>query len=194
MLPLYNNKDLAKKLKVLKVKGKVEKGAAWAWLCFVAGLFAGRNAGYVPPVIADEAQIISAGLVMFGFGGMHIEERNAKPIKELADDIAKETDHDCKIKALKDIAIIPADIQVGEDLEAINVVPITKEGYYIVIKSRPASFVLRQMEENERQMVDILYPSEANEVIDELAKENEFVRKNIKALKRVPESIPETFV
>lgn len=194
MLPLYNNKDLVKKLKSLKVKAKVEKGAAWAWLCFVAALFAGRNAGYVKAVIADEAQIISAGLVMLGFGGTHIEERNAKPIKELADDIAKETDQECKIKSLKDIKVISADVKVGEDLESINIAPIYKEGYYVVIKSRPSAFVLSQIEEEGRQRVQILYPSEANEVIDELAQGNRFVRKNIKALKRVPEKIPETFV
>lgn len=194
MMPLYNNKDLVKQLKSLKVKGKVEKGAAWGWLVLVASLFAGRNAGYVSPLIADEAQIISAGLVMLGFGGMHIEERNEKHIKELAADIAKEADQECKIKSLNNIEVIAADIKVGEDLEGLNVAPITKEGYYIVIKARPASFVLSQMEEEGRQRVQILYPSEANEAIDELAQNNAFVRKNIKSLKRVPEKIPETFV
>lgn len=192
MLPLYENKDLVKELSSLKVKGKVEKGSAIGWLIFVATLFAGRHLGYVKDIVADEAQIISAILVMLGIGGMHISERNALHINDLAEDIKQATNQDCNIKSLDDIEIVPKNIQVGENLEAINIIPIFKEGHYIIIKSRPASFVLRQVEIDGEREVQILESEEANAVIDELVNDDiEFVVKNVVMLKKSIERMPE---
>ena len=69
-----------------------------------------------------------------------------------------------KVRDLEDITIIPKNIQVGEDLEAINIVPIFKEGKYIIIRGNSSLQILAQYEEDGKNVVKIL---DENEVSDE---------------------------
>lgn len=184
VLPLYENKDVAKKFKKLKVRGKAERISLYGWAAILVGIIVARSAGYLKQIVSDIASIINAGIVILGIGGRQITERNEPHVGRLARDIEKATNQNCSISSLDDVEIIPTKIQVGENLEAVNIIPIYENGYYLVLKSRPAAFVLRQLEENGKNNVQILEPEEANEVIADLAVDNEFVRKNIKVLRR----------
>ena len=184
MLHLYNNNDVAKKFIKLKKQGSVEKGSVIAWMFFLWGLFNARNAGYISELITDIASIFSSALVFLGIGGKHIRERNSESIRRLAHDIKKATDQNCFVDSIEDIEVVPSKIQVGLDEDAVNIFPIYENGYYLVINSRPAAFVLRQLDVDGRKNVHILEPEEANEVIDELAVDNGFVRKKVIELKR----------
>lgn len=184
MLPLYKNKDVARKLQKLKIRGRVERFSVYGWAAILVGIIVARSVGYFKQIVSDIANIINAGIVILGIGGRHITERNEPHVRRLARDIEKATNQNCSISSLDDVEIIPTKIQVGEDLETANIIPIYENGYYLVLKSRPAAFVLRQLEENGRCNVQILEPEEANEVVSDLAVNNDFVRKNIKVLKR----------
>ena len=83
-----------------------------------------------------------------------------------------------KVRDLEDITIIPKNIQVGEDLEAINIVPIFKEGKYIIIRGNSSLQILAQYEEDGKNVVKIL---DENEVSDEY---NSFDDKTKKKIER----------
>ena len=183
MLTLYKDKDLAKKLKRLKIQGKVERGSVIGWLVAFVGLIIARNAGYVKQVVTDIASIFSSCIAAIGIGGRQIVDRNKPHIRRLAYDLEKATDRICNIKSLDDIEIIPINVKEGSYLKSENATPF-KKGHYIVINSSPAGFILEQTEQDGKKSVRVLSPDETCEVVDELAIENEFVEKNIMRLKK----------
>ena len=73
-----------------------------------------------------------------------------------------------KVRDLEDITIIPKNIQVGEDLEAINIVPIFKEGKYIIMSGDFSIEILAQYEDEGKSVVKILDREEALAVYDDL--------------------------
>ncbi len=184
MKRLYDNKDTAAQIRKLEIRGQMERTSVIGWIFIVIGLIIMRKVGYLKQIVTDMASIISSGISILGIGGVHIAQHNDPYKRRLERDIEKETDRKCSIDSLNDIEVIPTKIRVGEDLEAINIVPILQDGYYLVLKSRPSSFVLRQLEVDGKNNVDVLENEEMLGVLDDLAVESEFVRKNMKVLKK----------
>lgn len=96
-------------------------------------------------------------------------DKNEQLLEDLATDVgSKIGDKNWEIYHLNDIAIIPKNFQVGENLEAINPVPIFKEGKYIIMSGDFSIEILAQYEDEGKSVVKILDREEALAVYDDL--------------------------
>lgn len=119
-------------------------------------------------------------------GGRKIYKILPRPTYEkLLEEIGKETDKDFSDVNLKDLDIVPKNIQVGENLEAINIIPIYKEGHYIIIGSVLDGVVLRQIEEDGQEKIDLLDEEERKDVLIEISTEREIAKKTKKFVKKL---------
>ncbi len=184
MKRLYDSENTAAQMRRLKNRGQIERTSAFGWLFIVIVLIAMRRVGYLKQIVTDIASIISSGIAIFGIGGKNVDQRNEPYIRQLAHDIEKVTEKSCNIDSLNDIEVISSKIQVFDVIEDPNMKPVFENGYYLVIKSRPSSFVLRQLEVDGKNNVDVLENEEMLGVLNDLAVESEFVRNNMKVLKR----------
>ncbi len=75
--------------------------------------------------------------------------------------------------------------RVGEDLESLNIVPIFKEGHYIIIGSVLDGVVLRQIEEDGKEKLDLLDEEERLNILIEIAKDREWEKKKQELIKRL---------
>ncbi len=93
-----------------------------------------------------------------------MKEKTQTFFNELSSKICNELDdHNFQQLNFNDVTIIPKNIKVGEDLEAVNKVPIFKEGKYVIIKRLfTAPVILAQYEENGEQVVKMLDELEAS--------------------------------
>jgi len=99
-----------------------------------------------------------------------MKEKTRAFFNKLSSEIRSKIDDDnLQILSFNDITIVPKNIKIGEDLEAINIVPIFKEGKYIIIKKLFSTpIMLAQYEENGRQVVKMLDEEEASEEFQNL--------------------------
>ncbi|MDE6292356.1 MAG: hypothetical protein K2L98_01600 [Bacilli bacterium] len=78
-------------------------------------------------------------------------------LDDLSKDIAQAVgDPAWHVYRLDDITIIPKNIQIGENLEAINIIPIFKEGKFIIIQGNHSLEILAQYDEDGKTVVKIL--------------------------------------
>ncbi len=59
-----------------------------------------------------------------------------------------------------EVEIVPKNIQVGEDLESLNIVPIFKEGKYVIIKSYDYPCFIQVFENEGKEEVYALEPTD----------------------------------
>lgn len=95
------------------------------------------------------------------------------------------TNKDLSNVKIMDLDIVPKNIQIGEDLEAINIVPIFKEGHYIIMGSVLDGVVLRQLEEDGKEKLDLLDENERLDILVEIATDREWDKKKKELLKRL---------
>lgn len=88
---------------------------------------------------------------------------------------------------LKDLEIVPKNIQVGENLEAVNIIPIFKEGHYIILGRVLDGVVLRQLEEDGKMHLDLLDEDEKIEFLIEKSTDEEWQDKVKELAKRLEE-------
>ncbi len=199
MKRLYNNKNLVRQIKNRRLWRDRERNGVIGILIFevfwifseiveLAGIFATRLFDYVT--------IFNAVLVFLGIGTDRSIANNRGYLNKLGDDISLVSGEECIIDRLKDIEIIPKNIKVGECLEASNAFDIFKGGHYILVSSLPRKFVLQQVEEEDKNRVDILEYEEAATVIEQLVKDgNMDVTKGIDFIsKLVNKRIEETSI
>lgn len=85
-------------------------------------------------------------------------------LTELSKDIARfNGEPSWRINSLDNITIIPKNVKVGENLEALNAVPIFKKGKYIIIEGNHSVEILAQYKENDKDVVKILDEYEVEE-------------------------------
>lgn len=85
------------------------------------------------------------------------KQETEKVLEDLSKDIARVVkDPAWRVYRLDDITIIPKNIQIGENLEAINIIPIFKEGKFIIIQGNHSLEILAQYDEDEKPVVKIL--------------------------------------
>lgn len=169
---LYNDRDLVGEIGRKRKFNKWEKNGVIGFLGFLVCIFVGRSIGVVSKVVSDVMQIVSAGVVVLGIGGKRITESNRFFLDNLSSDLKTMSGNDSRISELGDIHIIPKNIKIGEDTTGCNIADIFKEGHYVLIKSSPSSMVLRQLEEDGYNHVDILDYEEASYAITDLIMDN----------------------
>ncbi len=104
-------------------------------------------------------------------------EKTTKVLESLSKDISKaiEVPH-WRVSRLDDIFIIPKNIKVGENLDAINIVPIYKKGKFIIIKGNYSLEILAQYKEDGKTVVKIL---DDDEIREEYEGFNEIIKRKI---------------
>lgn len=172
MKRLYSDRDLVGEVRRKRKFNKWEKNGVLGFLGFLVCIFIGRGTGVVSGVVADVMQIISAGVAVLGIGGRRITESNRFFLDNLSSDLKIMSGNDSKISKLEDVRIVPKNIKIGEDTTGCNIADIFKEGHYVLIKSSPSSMVLRQLEEDGYNHVDILDYEEASYAITDLIMDN----------------------
>lgn len=100
----------------------------------------------------------------------NVEYKNHEMLFKLSHDVAKVIgDSFWSVDKLKDIAIIPGNIKVGENLDSINIAPILKKGQYIVMRGNYSLQILVQYEEDDKTVVKLLDRDEIAEVYNALS-------------------------
>ncbi len=95
------------------------------------------------------------------------------------------TNKDLSNVKIQDLDIVPRNIKVDEDLESLNIVPIFKEGHYIIIGSVLDGVVLRQIEEDGKEKIDLLDEEERIDILIEIATDKAWEEKKKELLKRL---------
>lgn len=58
---------------------------------------------------------------------------------------------DIKEKKIKEIDIVPKNIKIGYDLSNKNIVPIFRDGYYIIVKTKKKSIIFQEVYEDKKK-------------------------------------------
>lgn len=106
-------------------------------------------------------------------------ERKSRFLRGLTDDISKKIGNNYwHLSNLSDITIIPKNIKVGENLEAVNIIPIFKEGHFIIVEGLYSPVVLAQYKDDDgNYCVKLL---EEDEAIQEMANLDEKEKRMLK--------------
>lgn len=152
MKGVYDNKKITKKIIIAKILYFILLiGMTFCLALFGCCMFI-PNLSYLLKIfyslLAGEETLIVVTHI--------VNEKSQKDFNNLCSDIYK----DCRLfiheKSYDEIKIIPKNIQIGWDLEAANAVPIFKKGKYIIIPNSGEYVILREYEENNNYIVDLL--------------------------------------
>lgn len=89
-----------------------------------------------------------------------------------------------------EIEIVPKNMKIGEDLEAINIVPIFKEGHYVIIKSFDHPYFIRVFDDGKEEVAYVMEPtSEDIEILEtDLPEYKEYI--DVLRLQNTPTYLP----
>lgn len=118
----------------------------------------------------------SLSTVLMGVIGMALESRaksydqKQQFLEDLSSEIGEKIgNRDWCFYTLKDIAIVPKNIKVGENGESINFAPIYKDGKFIIIRGDYSLEMLFQYDDEGTMVVKILDRDEVFEEYDKLS-------------------------
>lgn len=120
--------------------------------------------------------LVLASITMDGLNKIY-GSKGLSTFKEIVEEVEKITDKDFGEVDMKDLEIVPKNIKVGENLDAANIIPIFKEGYYIVIGRVLEGAVLRQLEEDDKMHLDLLDEDERIDFLIEKSTDVEWQKK-----------------
>lgn len=180
MKNLYNNRNLVKEIKnkkrwhILLPLSIITAFLAQLILFFI-NICSDFDIGYIVCMLCP--------FITFGCAKNDANlEKNIKFVNNLVRDINGKNayQNNLYLSRLNDIEIIPKNIQVGEDLSAKNIVPIFKEGHYILMGSLPNLCLMRQVKQDDKMTVDIYEEEEMEDILTQLKEEYPKLEKRLK--------------
>ncbi|MDE5631188.1 MAG: hypothetical protein K2I70_06275 [Bacilli bacterium] len=175
----FSDKDLVKVIRARKITTTLLKLSIslpiTLELCFI-GLFVLGKVGN-----NDFYGATTAALWLFRVFD-DFKDKNRKKNKEFLNNLAKDIEAKIgkkhwRVGSLNDITIVPENVQIGYDLEAINLVPIFKKGHYIIIDGNYPVVILTQHKNDEgKSHIQIM---DDDEVLYELEKMDKKVTQDL---------------
>lgn len=177
-MQLFSDRNLVKEITRRRKWNKIERNGTIGFVFVCAGVFFARAQKLVADIFADMFNILGAGVAILGIGGRRITDGDHKFLKDLSDGIEALIHEEFPINSLNDIEIVPKNIFIGDNLEASNAIELYQEGHYVLIRSKEKALVLRQLEENDKNHVEILDKIDAFDVLfDIVSNDNSGARK-----------------